>query len=66
MYEDTIRGHRMTDIESRFFITYEIDRGLQKAVDALNKIDCTSFTFTREEIKQMFENGKCIIYDSFM
>lgn len=59
-------GHKMTDVESRFFIMYETDRAFQKAVDALNKIDCTSFTFTREEIKQMFEDGKCIIYDSFM
>lgn len=56
----------MTDVESRFFIMYETDRAFQKAVDALNKIDCTSFTFTREEIKQMFEDGKCIICDSFM
>lgn len=56
----------MTDVESRFFIMYETDRAFLKVADALNKIDCASFTFTREEIKQMFEDGKCIIYDSFM
>jgi hypothetical protein len=60
-------GHKMTDVESRFFIMYGTeDRAFQKAVDALNEIGCASFTFTREEIKQMFEDGKCIIYDSFM
>lgn len=62
-----IRGYnRMTDIESRFFIMYESEKAFLKVADALNKIDCTRFTFTREEIKRMFEDGKCIKFDSFM
>lgn len=61
-----IRGYRMTDIESRFFIMYESEKAFLKVADALNKIDCTRFTFTREEIKRMFEDEKCIKFDSFM
>lgn len=66
MCKDTIRGHRMTDKESQMFIMCESDKAFQKAIDALNKIDCTSFALTKEEIKQMFEDEKCIKIDSFM
>ena len=31
--------------------------GSDKVIDALNEIGCTSFTFSKEEIKQMFKNG---------
>ena len=30
--------------------------GSDKVIDALNKIGCTSFTFSKEEIEQMFKN----------
>jgi hypothetical protein len=66
MQIDGIKGYRMTDIESEMYIMYETDRAFQKAVNALNKIDCASFTLSEEDIKQMVEDGKCIIYDSFM
>jgi hypothetical protein len=56
-----IKGHRITDIESEMYIMYELDRAFQ---DALNEIGCTSFTLSEEDIKQMFENGRYIKYDS--
>jgi hypothetical protein len=34
--------------------------GSDKVIDALNEIGCTSFTFSKEEIEQMFKNG--VIY----
>ena len=64
MCKDTIKGYRMTDIESRFLIMYESERAFQKVVDALNEIGCTSFRFTKDEIKQMFEDGRCMEIDS--
>ena len=64
MWKDIIKGYRMTDIESRFFIMYESERVFLEVADALNKIDCTRFQFTKDEIKQMFEDGRCIRYDS--
>lgn len=57
MDDGYIRGHRMTDMESRMFLIYESDRALQKVIDALNEIGCTSFTFSEEEIEQMLKDG---------
>ena len=59
-----IRGHRMTDIESEMYIMCESDRALQKAIDALNKIGCTSFMLTKSEIEQMIKDGRYIKIDS--
>lgn len=61
MCKDIIKGYRMTDIELR----YESERAFLEVADAfLNKIDCTRFRFTKDKIKQMFEDGRCIRYDS--
>ena len=64
MCKDTIKGYRMTDIGFRFFIMYESERAFLEVADALNKIDCTRFRFTKEELKQMFEDGRCMEIDS--
>ena len=64
MQIDGIQGRRLTDIESRIFQMYEEDRAFQKAVDALNEIGCTSFQLSKEDIKQMFEDGRHMRYDS--
>ena len=64
MQIDEIQGHRMTDIESQIFQMHEEDKAFQKAIDALNEIGCTSFMLTKEEIKQMCEDGRCIKIDS--
>ena len=58
-----IRGHRMTDIESEMYIMCESDRALQKAIDALNEIGCTSFMLSKAEIEQIFKDGG-VKYDS--
>lgn len=59
-----IRGHRLTDKESEFYMMCESDRAFQKAVDALNEIGYTSFILSKEDIKQMFEEGRSIKIDS--
>lgn len=64
MQIDGIKGYRMTDKESEMYIMCESDRALQKAVDALNEIGCTSFMLTKAEIEQMFKDGRVIRYDS--
>lgn len=64
MQIDKIQGHRMTDIESEMYIMCELDRAFQKAVDALNEIGCTNFILSKEEIEQMFKDGRVITYDS--
>lgn len=35
----------------------EVITGSDKVIDTLNEIGCTSFTFSKEEIEQMFKNG---------
>jgi hypothetical protein len=57
MQIDGIKGHRLTDIESRIFQMCEEDRALQKVIDGLNEIGCTSFMLTKEEIEQIFKDG---------
>lgn len=64
MQIDGIQGRRLTDIESQIFQMYEEDRAFQKVVDALNEIGCTSFTLSKEETEQMFEDGRYMRYDS--
>lgn len=64
MYKDAIIGHRMTDAESKLFVMCEIDSVFQRAVDYLN--EDMNFTLTEKEIRQIFEDGKCIKYDSVM
>lgn len=59
-----IKGHRMTDKESKIFQMYEEDRAFQKVVDALNKIGCMSSTLSEEEIKRILKDGSVIKIDS--
>ena len=64
MSDGYIIGHRMTDMESKMFLMCESDRALQQAIDDLNKIVCTSFTLSEEEIEQMIKDGRYIKIDS--
>lgn len=53
-----IRSRKMSDIESEMYIMCESDKAFQKAINALNGIGCASFTLSKEEIRQMFEDVK--------
>ena len=64
MSDGYIIGHRMTDMESKMFLMCESDRALQKAMDDLDKIACTSFQLSEEEIEQMIKDGRYIKIDS--
>lgn len=64
MQIDGIKGYRMTDKESEMYIMCEEDRAFQRVVDALNEIGCESFILSKEEIEQMFKDGRCIKIDS--
>ena len=55
MNDEYIRGHRMTDMESRMFLICESDRAFQRTIDALNEIGCF---LSEEEIENAIKRIK--------
>ena len=52
-----IRGHRMTDMESKLSVIYESDRAFQKLMDDLGEIE-NARLLTKEEINSFPEYDK--------